>query len=195
MPASAAPIIQPGRVIRTRDLRRWGTNPARLAKRLVREGMLERLGHGIFLRPKTGRFGRVPPDEMSLLRAFLDDTPFVITGSDRWNALGLGATAVLAATLVYNTKRSGRFVFGGRPYLLRRVRFPLRPGIEWFVTDLIEHADMAGAARAEIERLLGIALAGRRFDAGRLREAAAEYGTRATRALIDRATAAARSAA
>jgi hypothetical protein len=132
---------------------------------------------------------------MSVLRAFLGGAPFVVTGSDRWNPLGLGANAVLAATLVYNTKRSGRFVFGGRPYLLRRVRFPSRPTAEWSVVDLIENAEMAGAARSEIERLLGVALAGRRFDAGRLREAAAEYGTRATRALIGRATTAARSAA
>ncbi|MBI5490301.1 MAG: hypothetical protein HY905_23395 [Deltaproteobacteria bacterium] len=130
-----------------------------------------------------------------MLRAFLDDTPFVITGSDRWNALGLGATAVLAATLVYNTKRSGRFVLGGRPYLLRRVRFPSRPTPEWSVVDLIEHAEMAGVARSEIERSLALALAGRRFSTGRLREAAAEYGTRATRALIERAMVALRSAA
>ena len=195
MPAPATPTIEPGRVLRTRDLGRWGTNPARLGKRLVREGTLERRGHGIYTRPKTGRFGRVPPDEASVLRAFLDGSPFVITGSDRWNALGLGATAVLAVTLVYNTKRSGRFVLGGRPYILRRVRFPLPPPTEWFVVDLIEHADMAGATRSDLERALGAALAARRFDAAELREAAAEYGTRATRALVDRAMTAARSAA
>jgi len=195
MPAPAIPTLHPGRVFRTRDLGRWGTNPARLAKRLVRAGALERIGHGIFVRPMTGRFGRVPPDEASVLRTFLDGSPFVITGSDRWNALGLGATAVLAVTLVYNTKRSGRFVLGGRPYILRRVRFPLRPAREWFVVDLIEHADMAGVARIDIERFLGIALAARRFDAAGLRDVAAEYGTCATRALVERAMAAARCAA
>jgi hypothetical protein len=63
------------------------------------------------------------------------------------------------------------------------------------VVDLIEHAEMAGVARNELERSLALALAGRRFDTGRLREAAAEYGTRATQALFERAMAAARRAA
>jgi len=149
--------------------------------------MLERVGHGLFVRPRTGRFGRVPADEVALLRAFLDGSPFVITGSERWNALGLGTTAVFPAILVYNLKRSGEFVLGGRRYVLRRVRFPLRPTPEWFAVDLLEHADMAGVARTDIEPSLAAAIAGDRLDIERLRESAAEYGTRATRALVERA--------
>ena len=45
------------------------------------------------------------------------------TGSEHWNALGLGTTAVFPAKLVYNTKRSGEFTLGGRRFLLRRVGF------------------------------------------------------------------------
>jgi hypothetical protein len=55
------------------------------------------------------------------MRAFLDGGPFVFTSPERWNALGLGSTAVFAAPLVYNTKRSGAFELGGRRFVLRRV--------------------------------------------------------------------------
>ena len=41
------------------------------------------------------------------MRTFLDGGPFVFTGAERWNALGLVSTAAFAAPLVYNTKRSG----------------------------------------------------------------------------------------
>jgi hypothetical protein len=47
----------------------------------------------------------------------------------------------------YNTKRSERFSFGGRQFLLRRVAFPDSPSPEWFVVDLFENAEQAAAAR------------------------------------------------
>src|SRR5204862_2670747 len=133
-------------VYRTRELSAWGANPTRLAKRLLREGQLRQLAHGLFYSPQTSRFGPVPPDDVAILRAFLGDDAFVITGPPRWNALGLGATALFSATLVYNEKRSGEFRLGGRRFLLRRVRFPKVPPPEWFVIDLIEQHDAAGSA-------------------------------------------------
>ena len=75
-------------------------------------------------------------------------------GPERWNALGLGSTAVFAAPLVYNTKRSGAFELGGRRFVLRRVGFPPNPPPEWFVVDLFENADRAGASRTELPAAL-----------------------------------------
>ena len=108
MPAARQPPLKPGRVYRTRELARWSANPTRLAQRLVRDGVLEKLAPGLFVHPKTSRFGAVPPTTEELLRGFLQGGAYVITGPERWNALGLGTTAALAVTLVYNTKRSGR---------------------------------------------------------------------------------------
>jgi hypothetical protein len=93
----------------------------------VESGELVPLAHGLFAHPKRGRFGTVPPSDDGIMRAFLDDTPFVLTGPDKWNALGLGTTALFAEPLVYNTKRSGRFVLGCRAFQLRRVAFPETP--------------------------------------------------------------------
>jgi hypothetical protein len=145
------------------------------------------LAHGLFARPKHSRFGAVPPSDEEIMRAFLEGAPFVFTGPDRWNALGLGTTAVFAAPLVYNTKRSGTFVLGGRRFLLRRVAFPENPPREWFAVDLMEHADQAGASRAELAAELAPALARGTFDPERLREMATRYGTKATQALVESA--------
>ncbi len=187
MPAATHPPLRPGRVYRTRDLAAWGANAPRLAKRLVRDGRLVPLAHGLFASPRRGRFGVVPPTDDELMRAFLDGAPFVFTGPDRWNALGLGTTALFAAPLAYNTKRSGTFDLGGRRYVLRRVAFPTRPAPEWFVVDLFENADQAGASREELAEALGRAVAGGGFDRERLGEMAARYGTKRTQALIRRA--------
>jgi len=118
------------------------------------------------------------------MRAFLDDAPFLFTGSSRWNALGLGTTGVLAMPLVYNTKRSGTFLLDGRPFILRRVAFPRDASPEWFVIDLIEHADQIGGSRQDICAALSRAVARRQFKRDRLQLMANEYGTKQTQAEI-----------
>lgn len=187
MAMPADPQLQPGRVYRTRDLATWSSNAPRLAKRLVKEGALVPLAHGLFAHPKRGRFGVVPPADEDLMRAFLGGTPFVFTGPDRWNALRLGTTALFAAPLVYNTKRSGTFELGGRRFTLRRVAFPENAPPEWFAVDLFEHADQAGASRADLAAALGRALARGTLDRDRMREMASRYGTRATQDLVESA--------
>ena len=187
MSLASAPRLRPGRVYRTHDLERWSANAPRLAQRLVRDGKLLPLAHGLFASPGKSRFGAVPPSEHEVMRAFLEGGPFVFTGPDRWNALGLGTTAVFAMPLVYNTKRSGEFELGGRRYLLRRVAFPKTVTAEWFAVDLFEHASQAGTSRADLAEALVRALSRGVFDRERLREMANRYGTKQTAALVDSA--------
>jgi hypothetical protein len=183
---TAQPNLEPGRAYRTRDLLPWGANPTRLALRLVREGKLREAAHGLFYAPVESRFGLAPAREDEILRAFFGGSPFVVTGPPRWNALGLGATAMFAATLVYNTRRTGEFTFDGRRFLLRRVLFPESPPPEWFVVDLLQHHDMAGASLGELEQRLVATLHGGRWNRDRLRKMAGTYGTKATLALVER---------
>jgi hypothetical protein len=191
MPTAARPQLEPGRVYRTRDFAPWARNAPRLAKRLEREGVLIRLRNGLFLRPRAGRFGPVPPSDGQLLRRFLDDSPFVVTGPERWNALGLGTTAAFVNQLVYNQKRSGMFALAGRVFDLRKVAFPEHPPKEWYVVDLFENAERAGASRADLERALATALRRRAFDARHLRRMAEEFGRKLTQAHVERALTAA----
>jgi hypothetical protein len=180
----ANPTLKPGRVYRTRDLRAWSANAPRLAKRLVREGRVVPLAQGLYYRPRRSRFGFVPASDQELMRAFLGGSPFVFTGPERWNSLGLGTTALYAVPLVYNTKRSGMFTLGGRRFLLRRVRFPKNPPAEWFVVDLLENAQMAGVSKHDLAHALRHAVAKGLFNPTRLRTMAAAYGTMATQTLV-----------
>jgi hypothetical protein len=191
MPTAAHPQLEPGRVYRTRDLAPWSKNAPRLAKRLEREGVLVRLQNGLFLHPRTGKFGPVPPTDDELLRRFLDDTPFLVTGPEHWNALGLGTTAMFAYPLVYNQKRSGMFTLAARVFDLRRVPFPEHPPKEWYVVDLLENAERAGASRAELERALTTALQRGTFNPRRLQRMAEEFGRKRTLAQVERAVTAA----
>jgi hypothetical protein len=102
MGQAAQQEIKPGRVYRTRELRKWSANPARLVKRLAREGRLRQAAHGLFYVPMPSRFGSAPASETEILRAFFGDSPFLISGPPKWNALGLGSTAMFASTLLYN---------------------------------------------------------------------------------------------
>ena len=98
---------------------------------------------------------------------------------------GLGATAMFASTLVYNTRRTGDFTLAGRIFVLRRVYFPRVPSPEWFVVDLLKHHDMAGVALSELRMNLVATLRLGRWDVERLRAMAATFGTKAIAALIE----------
>ena len=187
---AASVALHPGTVYRTAALRRWGGNPTRLAHRLEREGTVQRLGHGLVYVPKQTRFGPVPPTDEALLDAFLDGTPYLVSGPPRWNALGLGSTAMHVNPLVYNTKRTGVFVIGGRSFELQRVAFPSVPSAEWFLVDLLRHADSACMDRKDLLDNLVRALAVGRFDHERLLLAAQQFGSREDAALLQRAVAA-----
>jgi hypothetical protein len=187
MATATTPHLKPGAVYRTRDLAAWSANSPRLAKRLVRNGVLVPLAHGLFAYPQKSRFGSVPPADDELMRAFLDGGSFVFTGPEKWNALGLGSTAVFATPLVYNTKRSGSFTFGGRSFQLRRVAFPEAPPAEWFVVDLLENADRAGASRTGLAAALARALLRGDFNRERLAEMTRKFASKATASLVETA--------
>ena len=181
------PTFQPGQVLRTQDLREWSANPSRLGKRLVQEGKLELLKQGLYVAPRSSKFGTVPPDSQALLQTFLKNSPYLETGPKAWNALGLGSTSVFTGTLVYNTKRSGRFTLAGKAFDLRRVRFPETPTPEWFVVDLMEHHDEAGISLDSLKAKLAAAMRARRFDQARLVAMAEEFGTHRTQQVIIKA--------
>ncbi|MFM7201543.1 MAG: hypothetical protein ACKO6N_12205 [Myxococcota bacterium] len=187
MPAPQHLSFELGRVYRTKELSQWSTNPSRLARRLVANGTLEPLAHGLFVHPRRGRFGAVPPTDEALMRAFLEESPYLFTGPEQWNVLGLGTTAVFPARLVYNQKRSGEFILGGRKFLLRRIPFPRPVPPEWWVVDLIEHHEMAGLSLMALCPALSEALARGRFDDAVLLRVARVYGTRRTYQCIEQA--------
>jgi hypothetical protein len=180
------PVLTPGRLYRTQDLRPWTANPPRLAKRLVRTGALIRVRHGLFAAPIPTEFGAAPA-EVDVLRAFLGDAPFIFSGPEIWNSLLLGTTQIFAHRLVYNTKRSGPFTLCNRSYFFRRVNFPLAPSPEWYIVDLFEHGEGMDVVPPELALALTQALRHGRFNAARLWAMTVTYGSLSTRRHIESA--------
>jgi len=189
MPARHPVHLDPGKVYRTAHLAVWAANPTRLVGRLQEEGRLQKLSHGLFYAPVKGRFGVVPPSDEALLDAFLDGTPWLVTGPPRWNALGLGSTQMFSTPLIYNTHRSGKTRVGGRTFQFRRVRFPVDPPPEWYVVDLLKNAASVGLSHGDLEPRLRTALKEERFSPTRLVEMASQFGRRSEQDLVRRVTA------
>ncbi len=81
---------------------------------------------------------------------------------------------MFAATLAYNTRRTGDFTFDGRRFRLRRVLFPENPSPEWFVVDLLQHHKMVGVSLTDLEARLTATLRAGRWAVVRLRKMADE---------------------
>ncbi len=187
MPAAVRPRLKPGRVYRTKELARFGKNAPRLAKRLVAEGELLPLAHGVFVRPEQSKFGPVPPSREELMRAYLNGGRFVFSGPEQWNALGLGSTAMFASPLVYNESRSGEVELGGRRFTLRRVAFPKNPSAEYFAVDLMKNHKKAGISLGQIESGLRRAITEGRLEPSKLRQNAQRFGTKAAQQAVEHA--------
>ena len=178
------PPLEPGRVYRTREFGAWAKNPFALATRLVHEGKLGHLGHGLYHSPATGILGPLPPKPEELVRAFLNGRPFLFGGTRAWNQLALGTTHAMVHPLVYNTERSGVFTLDGRTFVFKRTRFPSRPTAEWFAVDFLNNLDtMPDADPQAVGRALQHRL-GRDLDRAAFASALAEYGSRRARALM-----------
>ena len=177
--------LEAGRVYRPKDFTSLAKNPTVVFDRLVDEGELERLGYGLYHRPRLGRFGPRPPDDTALLTAFLGGRAFVLSGPTFWNGLRFGTTGVSSTPLVYNTVRSGALKVGRRTFQFRRVRFPKSPTREWYAVDLLNHAPQAGAAAVDLVAPLEEALTTNTLDRAAFFAALDEYGTRTTKNLVE----------
>lgn len=187
MPAAAKPKLRGGRVYRTQDLARYGTNAPRIAKRLVAEGYLRPVARGLFVRPEVSKFGKVPPTREELMRGYLKGGRFIFSGPELWNALGLGSTALFASELVYNESRTGKVELGGRSFILRRVAFPETPTPEYFAIDLLKNHRKAGASLTGLLAELGRAASTGKLSKTELRKQAKRYGTRSTQRMVEEA--------
>ncbi len=179
--------LKKGKVYRTQDFAKYGSNPTRFASALVKNGSLIRLQNGLFHAPKQGAFGIVPPSEAALLKGHFGSKPYLVTGPSVWNTLELGTTGVESLPLVYNTTKTGRVLLGKKAFEFRRVRFPPKVDPEYLVVDLFENLDRAGTDAETVGKALIVAVRHGRFDPEKLQSQARTYGTRATQGAIQTA--------
>src|SRR3979411_198374 len=117
--------LRPGQVYRREDVARWSNAVDRHLKQLVEEGTLTKLAGGLYAYPKETVFGKAPAEDDRLVEAFLKDDRFPRSSPNAYNSLGVGTTQLYDKTVVYNHKRHGDFVLGGRKFAFRvRPSFP-----------------------------------------------------------------------
>jgi hypothetical protein len=132
--------MSPGRVYRRQDLKGRTSAVDRNLKELLTRGEVRKLGAGLYFRPRRNAFGETPPDNRDLVRAFLKTDDFLLTSYNHFTELGLGLTQVYNEWVVYNHKRVGEFVLGGKKFRFRRVpAFPKKLSREYLVVDLLNN--------------------------------------------------------
>jgi hypothetical protein len=135
--------LQPGQVYRRADLTKWSKAVDRHLQQLVKGGAVQKLSSGVYYYPKQTSFGKAPPEDKEVVRAFLKDDHFYLTSLNAYNSLGVGTTQLYNEKLVYNHKRDGRHTLNGRQfYFLKRPRFPKTSSQEFLLVDLVNNLQL-----------------------------------------------------
>ena len=132
--------LRSGHVYRRSELAQWSSAVDRHLQQLVEEGVLTKLSGGLYYCPRNTTFGAAPPEDKTLVSAFLNDRRFLLTSPNAYNALGVGTTQLYNVTVVYNHKRHGRFKLGGRVFDFRKKPdFPSKLTSEFLLVDLVNN--------------------------------------------------------
>ena len=167
--------LRPGQVYRREDLAQWSNSVDRHLKQLVSDGTLTKLRGGLYLYPKATVFGKAPPEDDKLVGTFLKDDRFLLASPNAYNGLGVGTTQLYDKTVVYNHKRHGDFVLGGRKFDFRmKPSLPKSLSREFLLVDLLNNLDRLAESKKEVLARVKDHVAS--YDAPRLRRAVHDYG-------------------
>jgi hypothetical protein len=133
--------LKPAHVYRRANLAPYSKAIDRDLAKLVQEGILEKIAAGLYYSQKKSRFGSLPPNDTSLVKAFLRDDELLLLSRNEYNSLGLGLTQLYNRTVVYNHKRHGVFKLGNKKYDFRRPArgFPKKLTPAFLVVDLLNN--------------------------------------------------------
>jgi len=147
--------LKEGKVYRRADLLQYTNAPDRHLAALVSEGKLSKIAQGVYYVPRATVFGITPPEDKALVKAFLKDDRFLILSPNMYTMLGIGATQLYNERVVYNHKRHGSFVLGGRKFRFHnKQNFPSRLTEEFLLVDLVSYIkDLAEDKTALLENV------------------------------------------
>jgi len=143
--------LRPGQAYRRKDLEKWSTAVDRHLRQLVEEGRLEKVSGGLYMAPRSTRFGKAPAAAEKLVETFLKDDRFLMVSPCAYNSLGVGTTQLYNEPVVYNLKRHGRFQLGGRFYDFRKKpSVPAKLTQEVLLVDLLQNLDRLAENKADV---------------------------------------------
>lgn len=173
----------PGRVYRRKDLEGFSTAVDRDLKTLVAAGEAKKLAGGLYYRPKKNALGDAPPADHELVRAFLKTDDFLLTSYSHFNQLGLGLTQMYSSYVVYNHKRTGEFVLGGKRFRFRVVpSYPTQLSKEYLLVDLLNNLKKLPDNTSGVLRNLKYHL--NEYDQDKVSDCVAHYGSPAAKRAV-----------
>lgn len=178
--------LRAGKVYRREDLLPYSTSVDRELKQLVAAGRLRKPAQGLYYMPKQNVFGEVPPAQYDLLAVFLKDKNFLSFNPSVYNSLRLGTTQLYNKTIVYNHKRHGQFELNDMRYDFRvKHRFPKPSEVtqEYLLVDMLNNLSELAEDDNQVRYLAQKNL--HTFDVKKLNHALTEYGSAATRRLVN----------
>jgi hypothetical protein len=130
-----------GVVYRRVQLLPYSNNLDRDLTTLVDQDKIKRPAPGLYYKPKTSRFGLLPPSDEALVSAFLKK-PFLMYSWSDYNTLGLGLTQLYNQVVVYNNERHQEIKLGNRTFAFKRPNngFPAKLTREFLLVDLLNNA-------------------------------------------------------
>lgn len=132
--------LKPGQVYRRADLVQWSSAIDRHLKQLIKDGILQKVFHGIYVYPKQTYFGKAAPEDCKLIEAFLKTNDFLLLSPNAYNALGVGTNQLYNEQVVYNRKRHGKFKLGNRTFNFQiKPSFPKEVSKEFLLVDLVNN--------------------------------------------------------
>ena len=175
--------MKSGVVYRRVGLLPYSNNLDRDLNTLVNQNKLKRPAPGLYYKPKSSRFGLLPPSDEALVKAFLKKSFLMYSWND-YNTLGLGLTQLYNQVVVYNTERHEEVTLGNRKFAFKRPNngFPEQLTLEFLLVDLLNNAkyltEDVNCLGSKIKMKLG------EFDHKLLLQLAEQHGKVYTRKLI-----------
>ncbi len=177
--------LKVGHVYRRKDLTKFSKAIDRELMTLVKDGVLEKVGAGLYYKPTNSRFGALPPNDKELVASFLKEKNFLLYSWNQYNSLGLGLTQLYNKPVVYNHKRHGLFKLGDKEFDFRHSsrRFPKTLSSEFLLVDLLnnlsELSEDTDFVKENIKKQFS------KFDEKKALKYAEEYGKVATKHFIN----------
>lgn len=165
------------------DLGKYSKSPGRDIKRLLDEGLLKKVGPGLYLLPKKSRYGLLPANEHQLVSGFLKTDDYLMFSPNDYNSLRVGLTQLRNETFVYNNKRHEKVRLGRRNFNFKRPNngFPKKLTKEFLLVDLMNNLDYVGEPRDQIKENVTRKVQSGEFDKKLLLSLANQYGKVGTR--------------
>ena len=147
--------MKPGRVYRRKELNEYSNSVDRELAKLSFKGVVKKLSAGLYVKPEQSRFGKLPPDDKELVRAFLNNKQFLLMSFNYYTSLGLGLTQLYNEILVYNRRRHGQIKLGSKKFVFKNIpEFPKKPSREFLLIDMLNNLKSLGEDSSKILKRL-----------------------------------------